>query len=159
MDSGVDSVKPSLNAKRTLGQAVAGGGALAAAVAVGEGVDGYLWPFVIIHAALIVGAVWVLVCAWKEIARAESLRFAVATYILADAVVVVGLYGVALSGSRVAVVLIIAIYCLWLGASREACSPIRLAPMSVVASRESKGQSTSTLRRKVADARNEFRPR
>lgn len=81
----------------------------------GEGVDGYLWPFVIIHAALIVGAVWLLVCAWKEIARAESLRFGVATYILADAVVVVGLYGVALSGSRVAVVLIIAIYCLWLG--------------------------------------------
>ena len=88
---------------------------MAAAVAMGEGVDGYLWPFVIIHAALIVGAVWLLVCAWKEIARAESLRFGVATYILADAVVVVGLYGVALSGSRVAVVLIIAIYCLWLG--------------------------------------------
>lgn len=81
----------------------------------GEGVDGYLWSFVIIHAALIVGAVWLLVCAWKEIARAESLRFGVSTYILADAVVVVGLYGVALSGSRVAVVLIIAIYCLWLG--------------------------------------------
>lgn len=115
MDSGAGSVKPSLSAKRTLGQTVAGGGALAAAVAMSEGVDGYLWPFVVIHAALIVGAVWVLVCAWKEIARAESLRFGVATYILADAVVVVGLYGVALSGSRAAVVLIVAIYCLWLG--------------------------------------------
>lgn len=114
-DNEADAVKPSLSAKRTLGQVVAGGGALAAAVAMGEGVDGYLWSFVIIHAALIVGAVWLLVCAWKEIARAESLRFGVATYILADAVVVVGLYGVALSGSRVAVVLIIAIYCLWLG--------------------------------------------
>ena len=114
-DSRVKSAKPSLSAKRTLGQAVAGGGALAAAVGLGEGVGGYRWVFAIIHAALIAGAVWLLVCAWKQIARTESLRFGVATYILADAVVVVGLYGVALSGSRVAVVLIIAIYCLWLG--------------------------------------------
>ena len=112
-DSGVEAVKPSLNAKRTLGQAVAGGGALAAAVGLGEGVDGQLWVFVIIHAVLVVGAMWLLASAWKEIDRTESLRFGVATCILADVLVIVGLYGVALSGSRVAVVLIVAIYCLW----------------------------------------------
>ena len=115
-DSRVRSAKPSLSAKRTLGQAVAGGGALAAAVGLGEGVGGYRWVFAIIHAALIVGAVWLLVCAWKEIARTESLRFGVATYILGDLLVVGGLYGVALSRSRAAVILIVAIYCLWFAA-------------------------------------------
>ena len=112
-DSRMKSAKPSLSAKRTLGQAVAGGGALAAAVGLGEGVGGYRWVFAIIHAALIVGAVWLLVCAWKQIARTESLRFGVATYILGDLLVVGGLYGVALSRSRAAVILIVAIYCLW----------------------------------------------
>ena len=112
-DSRMKSAKPSLSAKRTLGQAVAGGGALAAAVGLGEGGGGYRWVFAIIHAALIVGAVWLLVCAWKEIARTESLRFGVATYILGDLLVVGGLYGVAFSRSRAAVILIVAIYCLW----------------------------------------------
>lgn len=112
-DSRVKSAKPSLSAKRTLGQAVAGGGALAAAVGLVEGVSGYRWVFAIIHVALVVGAVWLLVCAWKQIARTESLRFGVATYILGDLLVVGGLYGVALSGSRAAVILIVAIYCLW----------------------------------------------
>ena len=64
-DSRVKSAKPSLSAKRTLSQAVAGGGALAAAVGLGEGVSGYRWVFAIIHTALIAGAVWLLVCAWK----------------------------------------------------------------------------------------------
>ena len=112
-DSRMKSAKPSLSAKRTFGQAVAGGGALAAAVGLGEGVGGYRWVFAIIHAALIVGAVWLLVCAWKQIARTESLRFGVATYILGDLLVVGGLYGVALSRSRAAVILIVAIYCRW----------------------------------------------
>ena len=112
-DSRVKSAKPSLSAKRTLGQAVAGGGALAAAVGLGEGVGGYRWVFAIIHAALIAGAVWLLICAWKEIARTEYLRFGVATYILGDLLVVGGLDGVALSRSRAAVILIVAIYCLW----------------------------------------------
>ena len=114
-DSGTDLMKPSLNAKRTFGQAVAGGGALAAAVAVREGVAEYLWPFVMIHAVLIAGSAWLLVRAWQEISRAESLRFGTVTYITADAVVVVGLDGVALSGSRAAVLVIVAIYCFWLG--------------------------------------------
>ena len=115
-DSRVNSAKPSLSAKRTLGQAVAGGGALAAAVGLVEGVGGYRWVFAIIHAALIAGVVWLLVCAWKQIARTESLRFGVATYILGDLLVVGGLYGVALSRSRAAVILIVAIYCLWFAA-------------------------------------------
>lgn len=114
-NSGAERVKPSLNAKRTLGQAVAAGGALAAAVAVREGVSEYLWPFVIIHLAVLAGSVWALVRAWQEILLAETLRFGAMTYIMADVVVVVGLYGIALSRSRAAVLAIIGIYCIWLG--------------------------------------------
>jgi len=109
--------KPSLNVKRTLAQAIATGGALAAALEVREGsFPENVAPFSVVHALWALLSIWMLSRAWREIGEsAVRLQFARKWYLLSDAVVVIGLYGVALSRSNLSAILIVGVFCLWVG--------------------------------------------
>lgn len=107
----------SLNPRKTLAQVIAGGGALAAAYEVRDGSFAEV-PVIFgaMHAVGVALSIWILDRAWREIEKSDGpLQYARTWYFISDVVVVIGLYGIAFGRSRLSMLLIIAVYCVWVG--------------------------------------------
>lgn len=106
-----------MNPKRGIAQIIAGGGALAAAYEIHEGFfEEHLFIFAVGHTVMVVVSILMFLRAWREIEESDGpLRFARIWYVLSDIVVIVGLYGIAFSRGKYSVLLVISIFCYWVG--------------------------------------------